>query len=143
MRRGAWRSGDAWASLAARGRSVLTTRTKQIWRPVTAVFYSGSFSFHFLLMCVFLYQYSNMLETSLFANRRADYVWMLILFWLATLLVSIWYPLDRLGGPIIFACIYVWSQTSGDAVVNFWFGIRVRVRRRACRRLHGPARDTG
>ncbi|TFY76947.1 hypothetical protein EWM64_g7066 [Hericium alpestre] len=51
----------------------------QPWRALTTFFYFGSISLDFVFHLFFFMRYSRMLEESSFANRRADYFWLLLL----------------------------------------------------------------
>lgn len=64
----------------------------QIWRPLTALFFypiSPSTGFHFLINCYFLYNYSQRLETGMFAGKPADYFYMLLFNWACCVIIGL------------------------------------------------------
>ncbi|KAH9042061.1 Der1-like protein [Lactarius pseudohatsudake] len=64
-------------------------RNAQPWRMFTTFFYFGSISLDFVFHLFFFMRYSRMLEESSFANRKADYFWLLFLSSLMLLVRSI------------------------------------------------------
>lgn len=55
-------------------------------------------------------RYSRMLEESSFANKKADYVWVLLLSALVLLCISPLFSLPFLSSPLAFVPIYIWSR---------------------------------
>lgn len=97
----------------------------QIWRPFTALFFypiSSATGFHFLINCYFLYRYSLLLETGVFADRPADYFFMLLFNWSCCVIVGLLAEITLLMDPMVLSVLYVWCQLNKDVIVNFWFG---------------------
>ncbi|KIY46511.1 Der1-like protein [Fistulina hepatica ATCC 64428] len=94
----------------------------QLWRPLTTFFYFGPLSLDFVFHLFFVMRYSRMLEESSFANRRADYFWLLL--W-ASIMLLIFAPLANLpflSAALAFVPIYIWSRRHPDARVSL-FGL--------------------
>ncbi|KAJ8710073.1 hypothetical protein PYW07_009439 [Mythimna separata] len=104
-------------------------RQFQIWRPLTALFFypiSPSTGFHFLINCYFLYNYSQRLETGMFAGKPADYFYMLLFNWACSVLIGLLVGLPFLMDPMVLSVLYVWCQLNKDVIVSFWFGTRFK-----------------
>lgn len=100
-----------------------------IWRPITALFFypiNPSTGFHFLINCYFLYNYSQRLETSIFAGKPADYFYMLLFNWLCCVLVGFFVNLPIIMDPMVLSVLYIWCQLNKDVIVSFWFGTRFK-----------------
>ncbi|TFK64628.1 Der1-like protein [Pluteus cervinus] len=82
----------------------------QPWRAVTTFFYFGSISLDFVFHLFFFMRYSRMLEESSFANRRADYFWLLLLSSIMLLCLSPLFNLPFLSSSLAFVPIYLWSR---------------------------------
>lgn len=101
----------------------------QIWRPLTALFYyplTPNTGFHFLINCYFLYNYSKLLETGVYAGRPADYFFMLIFNWLCCVIIGLIASIPLLMDPMVLSVLYIWCQLNQDVIVNFWFGTRFK-----------------
>jgi len=98
----------------------------EIWRLVTPFFYLGRLSFNFLIDLLFLYRYSESLETTVFAGRIADYVYMLVVCGIALLLVGAVFGYYVFAQALIMVITYVWSRKNADTVVSFMFGLRFK-----------------
>ena len=96
-----------------------------IWRPVTALFYYP-IGFHFLINLYYLYRYSLALEKGVFDGRPADYLFMLIFNWLLSVIVALFLQMSVLMDLMVMSVLYVWCQVNKDAIVYFWFGIRLK-----------------
>ena len=96
-----------------------------IWRPVTALFYYP-IGFHFLINLYYLYRYSLALEKGVFDGRPADYLFMLIFNWLLSVIVALFLQMSVLMDLMVMSVLYVWCQINKDAIVYFWFGIRLK-----------------
>ncbi|KIP08114.1 hypothetical protein PHLGIDRAFT_117540 [Phlebiopsis gigantea 11061_1 CR5-6] len=82
----------------------------QLWRAFTNFFYFGGLSLDFVFHMFFFMRYSRMLEESSFANRKADYIWLLIQSAVMLLFVSPLVNLPFLSSPLAFVPIYLWSR---------------------------------
>ncbi|TRM61091.1 Derlin [Schizophyllum amplum] len=82
----------------------------QPWRAVTNFFYFGSLSLDFVFHLFFFMRYSRMLEESSFANRKADYFWLLLCSSAMLLALSPLFNLPFLSASLAFVPIYVWSR---------------------------------
>ncbi|XP_023952938.2 derlin-1 [Bicyclus anynana] len=101
----------------------------QIWRPITALFFypiTPGTGFHFLINCYFLYNYSQRLETSIFAGKPADYFYMLLFNWLCCVIIGFLANVMVLMDPMVLSVLYVWCQLNKDIIVSFWFGSRFK-----------------
>jgi derlin-1 len=78
----------------------LTLNSLQIWRPLTALFFYPT-SFHFLMNCFFLYNYSSRLEKDHYLGSPGDFIYMLIFNWVCCLVVSLFTAL-----PVSFLRLY-------------------------------------
>ncbi|KAF9219161.1 Der1-like protein [Gyrodon lividus] len=94
----------------------------QPWRMLTTFFYFGPLSLDFIFHMFFFMRYSRMLEESSFANRKADYVWLLLLSSLMLLGLSPLFNLPFLSSSLAFVPIYIWSRRHPSTPVAL-FGI--------------------
>ncbi|PPQ65412.1 LOW QUALITY PROTEIN: hypothetical protein CVT26_000037 [Gymnopilus dilepis] len=109
----------------------------QPWRMVTTFFYFGPISLDFVFHLFFFMRYSRMLEESSFANKRADYFWLLLqsavllLRWADYRSFARILNLDALTAlqltlPLLLAriCSYLSmvSPASVNADIALWFG---------------------
>ncbi|XP_045595944.1 derlin-1 [Procambarus clarkii] len=97
----------------------------QLWRPVTALLYYPT-SMHFLFNLYFLYNYSLRLETGMFAQRPADYLFMLLFSWTCSVIVALLAGFPLLMDVMVLVVIYVWCQLNKDTIVTFWFGLQFK-----------------
>ncbi|KAI0801906.1 Derlin [Irpex lacteus] len=94
----------------------------QPWRVATNFFYFGALSLDFVFHMFFFMRYSRMLEESSFANRKADYVWLLILSSVMLLILSPLVNLPFLSSPLAFVPIYLWSRRHPSTPISL-FGL--------------------
>jgi len=94
----------------------------QPWRAVTTFFYFGSISLDFVFHMFFFMRYSRMLEESSFANRTADYFWLLLLSAFMLLALSPLVNLPFLSSPLAFVPIYLWARRHPSTPISL-FGI--------------------
>ncbi|KAI0031051.1 Der1-like protein [Vararia minispora EC-137] len=94
----------------------------QLWRPFTTFFYFGPISLDFIFHMFFFMRYSRMLEESSFANRRADYFWLLSLCAIILLCLSPAFNLPFLSSPLAYVPIYFWSRRHPSTPISL-FGI--------------------
>ncbi|KAG8953803.1 hypothetical protein FRC04_001433 [Tulasnella sp. 424] len=83
----------------------------QPWRAVTTFLYFGPLNLDFVFHLFFFMRYSRMLEESSFANRKADFLWLLILSAMMLLVISPLVTLPFLSAPLAFVPIYLWSRS--------------------------------
>ncbi|XP_057671748.1 derlin-1 isoform X1 [Diorhabda carinulata] len=100
----------------------------QLWRLVTSVLYYPiqQAGFHYLINLYFLYNYSRRLEEGQFANKPADYLFMLLFNWSCCIILGLVAELPILMDPMILSVLYVWCQLNKDTIVSFWFGTRFK-----------------
>ncbi|PPQ69610.1 hypothetical protein CVT24_001366 [Panaeolus cyanescens] len=94
----------------------------QPWRMATTFFYFGSLSLDFVFHMFFFMRYSRMLEESSFANKRADYFWLLLQSAVMLLALSPLVNIPFLSASLAFVPIYVWSRRHPDTPISL-FGI--------------------
>jgi len=97
-------------------------RNAQPWRMFTTFFYFGSISLDFVFHLFFFMRYSRMLEESSFANRKADYFWLLFLSSLMLLGLSPLFNLPFLSSPLAYVPIYFWSRRHPTTPISL-FGL--------------------
>ncbi|KAF9489605.1 Der1-like protein [Pleurotus eryngii] len=100
----------------------LNAQILQPWRAVTTFFYFGSISLDFVFHLFFFMRYSRMLEESSFANRKADYFWLLLLSSGMLLALSPLFNLPFLSSSLAFVPIYVWSRRHPSTPISL-FGL--------------------
>ncbi|TDL22244.1 Der1-like protein [Rickenella mellea] len=94
----------------------------QLWRAITTFFFFGHISLDFVFHMFFFMRYSRMLEESSFANRRADYFWLLLQSAIMLLALSPLFTLPFLSSPLAFVPIYIWSRRHPSTQISL-FGI--------------------
>ncbi|PPQ91691.1 hypothetical protein CVT25_012904 [Psilocybe cyanescens] len=94
----------------------------QPWRMATTFFYFGSISLDFVFHMFFFMRYSRMLEESSFANKKADYFWLLLLSSFMLLGLSPLVNLPFLSSPLAFVPIYLWSRRHPSTPISL-FGL--------------------
>lgn len=97
----------------------------QLWRIVTALFFYPT-SFHFLMNCFFLYNYSSRLEKDHYLASPGDFLYLLIFNWLCCVIVGLFTSLPVLMDPMVLSVLYVWCQLNREVIVTFWFGSRFK-----------------
>ncbi|GMK59163.1 hypothetical protein CspeluHIS016_0701780 [Cutaneotrichosporon spelunceum] len=94
----------------------------QPWRFLTTFCYFGRLSMDLAFHLYFMVRYSRLLEENSFSNRRADYVWLLVLVMAFLLAVS---PLTSLttmpflASSLAFALVYIWSRRNPSVKLSF------------------------
>jgi len=107
----------------------LVVHNFQIWRPVTALFFypiTPQTGFHFLINLYFLVNYSKLLETGVFATRPADYAFMLLFNWGASILICLFMNIMFLMDAMVLSVLYVWCMLNRETIVQFWFGTQFK-----------------
>lgn len=90
----------------------------ELWRVASSFLYFGPIGLQFALQMYFLVHYSRALEEHSFRGRTADYVWCLTVC--AALIVAGGRLVGAafLGGPLLFAMVYVWARRSPGVHVH-------------------------
>ncbi|KDQ20915.1 hypothetical protein BOTBODRAFT_124792 [Botryobasidium botryosum FD-172 SS1] len=94
----------------------------QPWRAATTFLYFGQMSLDFVFHLFFFMRYSRMLEESSFANKQADYLWLLLQSSVLLLAISPLVSLPFLSSPLAFVPIYMWSRRHPSIQVSL-FGL--------------------
>ncbi|KAI8909153.1 Derlin, partial [Gorgonomyces haynaldii] len=94
----------------------------QYWRLVTSFFYLGELSLDWVLHVYFLARYCEQLETGAFRNRTADFLYMMLLFWIMILLGAWFVKIPFLSQSLVFAVTYLWSRRNPNIPMGF-FGV--------------------
>ncbi|ETW81728.1 hypothetical protein HETIRDRAFT_65032 [Heterobasidion irregulare TC 32-1] len=94
----------------------------QLWRVFTNFFYFGTISLDFVFHMFFFMRYSRMLEESSFANRKADYFWLLLVSSVMLLTLSPLFNLPFLSSPLAYVPIYMWSRRHPSTPISL-FGL--------------------
>ncbi|RXW21611.1 hypothetical protein EST38_g4255 [Candolleomyces aberdarensis] len=94
----------------------------QAWRAVLNFFYFGPISLDYVFHMFFFMRYSRMLEESSFANKKADYFWLLFLASVMLLGFSPLFNLPFLSSPLAFVPIYIWSRRHPSTPISL-FGL--------------------
>jgi len=106
--------------------AVLIYKQFQLWRLFTGFFYFGGLGFPFLIQMIFLQKYSSQLETTVFAGRTGDYLFMLLFGAVLFLAVGFWLKLAILGEGLIFMLLYYWSRRNPEVIMSFFFGFQFK-----------------
>jgi len=101
-------------------------RSFEIWRIVTPFIYTGGLGFSFLLHLMFLYRYSQSLESIVFAGRTCDYLYMLLVTSALLFVTGVFMNFVILSTGLLMVVIYVWARKNPDTVVSFMFGIQFK-----------------
>ncbi|KAJ2920878.1 hypothetical protein H1R20_g16215, partial [Candolleomyces eurysporus] len=94
----------------------------QAWRAIINFFYFGPISLDYVFHMFFFMRYSRMLEESSFANKKADYFWLLFLASVMLLGLSPLFNLPFLSSPLAFVPIYIWSRRHPSTPISL-FGL--------------------
>jgi len=92
----------------------------QPWRMATTFFYFGSISLDFVFHLFFFMRYSRMLEESSFANKKADYFWLLLQSSVMLLILSPLFNLPFLSSSLAFVPIYLWSRRHPSTPISLF-----------------------
>nr|CAG4652127.1 EOG090X0CFQ [Triops cancriformis] len=101
---------------------LLITKQYQIWRLVTPFLFFGPFGFNFLFNMIFTYRYCKMLEEGSFRGRTADFVYMILLGGIFTMVCALFVNLLFLGHALTTMLVYVWARRNPHVRMNF-FGL--------------------
>ncbi|BEJ12552.1 hypothetical protein CspHIS471_0210120 [Cutaneotrichosporon sp. HIS471] len=94
----------------------------QPWRFITTFCYFGKVSLDLCFHLFFVMRYSRLLEENSFSNRRADYVWLLVLIMLFLLALSPLITMPFLSSSLAFALVYIWSRRNPSVKMSL-FGV--------------------
>ena len=126
-----------------------------MWRLFTAVTFFGKLSFPFLINVYFLYSYAVQLERGIFDGQRAAMVYCVAIIWTILLLIAYLMTMPvrhppALDSPVLLdifrtsrltphvslsqivgvalsiAMVYVWCNVNAEAIVSFWFGMKMK-----------------
>ncbi|KAJ3210424.1 Derlin 1 [Dinochytrium kinnereticum] len=97
----------------------------EIWRVVTA-FLVYPMSWNYFMTLYFLYKYSWSLEESMFRQRKADYVFMILVCVAATLPIALIFNVPLLLESLVMSLLYIWAMDASDQIVQFFFGIQFK-----------------
>ena len=96
----------------------------EIWRLFTAHLLSTGSSM--IWHIVFLYQYSRDLEVGTYSNRKADYVFLLILIMLGMDIAGSQYGMQLLSNSFGMAIVTLFANSDPARIVNFMFGFQFK-----------------
>ncbi|TPX37279.1 hypothetical protein SeMB42_g00914 [Synchytrium endobioticum] len=97
----------------------------QLWRLITPFFFTPK-SMDGLFNLYFLFNYSNQLNSSLFAGRNAEFVFFVLFIMTGLDILSfVMKPYILLDG-LVMAIVYLWAQVNRDSEVSFMFGFRFK-----------------
>merc|ERR1711991_896252 len=95
----------------------------EIWRLVTNFFFHRV-GFPFLMLMMFLYNQSKLLESTEYEGRTSDYIFFLLFNAALQLVVSYFAGFVVLGRALIMSIIYMWSRKFPEVPMSFYFGIK-------------------
>ncbi|KAL7418148.1 Derlin [Mrakia frigida] len=98
----------------------------ELWRPISTFIYFGPLSMEFLIHLFFIMRYSRLLEENSYANRRADFLWLLIVCSAMLLLISPLFTVPFLSGSLAFALVYIWSRRNPSVQMSLMGVITLR-----------------
>ncbi|KAI8988369.1 Derlin [Mycotypha africana] len=98
----------------------------QLWRLVSCFFFNR-FSLGYAFNLYFLYRNSQQLETEVFRNQPADYIFFHLFTATLQLITAIPFDLYVLSDGLLLSIAYLWAQHNRDSIVSFMFGIRFKV----------------
>ncbi|CEI97139.1 hypothetical protein RMCBS344292_11277 [Rhizopus microsporus] len=97
----------------------------QLWRLISC-FFVNRLSLGFAFNVFFLYRNSLQLETEVFRNQPADYVFFYLVTSSLQLAAASFINLYVLSDGLLLSAAYLWSQHYRDVPVSFMFGIRFK-----------------
>ena len=98
-----------------------------LWRPFTALFFMGKFSFGFLFNIYFAYIALLKVETVVFTRDKfVDFLWLNVLLWLGCILAGTLITMSFFSRPYLMAMIYIWCKKFPNEEITFMFGFRVK-----------------
>lgn len=98
-----------------------------IWRPFTALFYMGKFSFGFIFNMYFAFIAISKVETLVFTrDRYADFLWLNVVIFLGCLLIGSVLDLYFFAEAYQMAMIYIWCKRFPHEEITLMFGFRVK-----------------
>eukprot|EP00270_Netrium_digitus_P021319 TRINITY_DN905_c0_g1_i1.p1 TRINITY_DN905_c0_g1~~TRINITY_DN905_c0_g1_i1.p1 ORF type:complete len:276 (-),score=71.06 TRINITY_DN905_c0_g1_i1:19-846(-) len=96
-----------------------------VWRLLTNFLFLGNFGMRFVMNLIVLARQGVQLESSTYAGRTSDFLFMVLFSALSMLVASLCIPfikLPFLSAALVFVIIYVWSREFPNASVNI-FGL--------------------
>lgn len=97
----------------------------ELWRPITALFYTYT-GWHFVIMLYVLYKYASRIEREEFSDKPADMKFMVVLLFTMSIAVGMYLKVSVLYDFPIMAVLSVWCQLNKDRILPFEFGIRLK-----------------
>jgi Derlin-2/3 len=98
-----------------------------LWRPFTALFYMGKFSFGMIFNMYFAYIALSKVETLVFTrDKYADFLWLNVCVYLGCLVVGSIVEIYFFAEPYQMAMIYIWCKRFPHEEITLMFGFRVK-----------------
>ncbi|TXT15541.1 hypothetical protein VHUM_00044 [Vanrija humicola] len=94
----------------------------QPWRFLTTFTYFGDLNLDFAFRLYSVMRYSYLLETNSFANKRGDYVWLMVVMASLLLAVTPFVTVLFLANSLNGALSYIWSRRSPSVKMSL-FGV--------------------
>ncbi|KAH8306580.1 hypothetical protein KR018_002849 [Drosophila ironensis] len=95
----------------------------QLWRCLTSLFvFPVAPTFHFVVNCYFLVQFSSKLEKEPYRRFPADYLYMLMIAGVLANMGGLCFKIRFLMDVMVMTVTNVWCQLNKNVVVSFWFG---------------------
>ncbi|KAI9634773.1 Derlin [Dioszegia hungarica] len=94
----------------------------QLWRFITTFCYFGPLSLDLAFHLFFIMRYSRLLEENSFSNRRADYVFLLLLCAAFLLAIAPLLTMPFLSSSLAFSLVYIWSRRNPSIKMSL-FGV--------------------
>jgi Derlin-2/3 len=98
-----------------------------IWRPFTALFYMGKFSFGMIFNLYFAFIAISKVETMVFTrDKYADFLWLNVLIFLGCVLVGSVLDIYFFSEVYQMTMIYIWCKRFPHEEITLMFGFRVK-----------------
>lgn len=92
----------------------------QIWRPITATFFLGKFSFAWLMGVAMLVMTVKRHEDNDFVGRKGDLAWMMVLISAALHLIAWLMGMKLVSFAFLMALTWVWCKRNPDAQLSIY-----------------------
>ncbi len=98
-----------------------------LWRPFTALFFMGKFSFGFIFNMYFAFIAISKVETLVFTrDKYADFLWLNVCIYLGCLIFGSIIDLFFFAETYQMAMIYIWCKRFPHEEITLMFGFRVK-----------------
>ena len=98
-----------------------------LWRPFTALFFMGKFSFGTIFNMYFAFIAISKVETLVFTREKyADFLWLNVLIFLGCMIVGSLVSIHFFSEPYQMAMIYIWCKRFPHEEITLMFGFRVK-----------------